>query len=183
MNGKDKIILSMLVRNESGVLTRISGLFARRSYNIDSLSVGETENPKISRITVTATGDEYVEEQILKQLEKLHDVIIVKSGKAESLVIRELLLIKVNVAQGERSELLEAVSIFRAKVVDLTPTSLTMEITGDSGKCEAFVEYLRPFGIAELCRTGFTAIARGSEVLEGNKNANPSEADENKEEF
>jgi acetolactate synthase-1/3 small subunit len=160
-----KIILSMLVRNESGVLTRISGLFARRGYNIDSLSVGETDDPHISRMTVMATGDEYVKDQILKQLEKLHDVIVVEAMDKHRLVARELLLIKVNVAQGSRSEIMEAVSIFRAKVVDLTPTSLTVEITGDRSKCDAFVEYLRPFGIAELCRTGITAIARGKDTL------------------
>lgn len=165
MKYDNKIILSLLVKNESGVLTRISGLFGRRGYNIDSLSVGETDNPQISRITVLATGDEYVKDQILKQLEKLHDVIIVEAMDNEHIVTRELLLIKVNVAQGARSELLEAVSIFRAKVVDLTPTSLTVEITGERSKCEAFVEYLRPFGIAELCRTGITAISRGSGTL------------------
>jgi len=160
-----KIVLSMLVRNEAGVLTRISGLFARRGYNIDSLSVGETEDAMVSRMTVMASGDAYVQDQILKQLEKLHDVIIVEAMDASRIVTRELILIKVNVAQGERSELLEAVTIFRAKVIDLTPTSLTVEITGDKSKCEAFVEYLRPYGIAELCRTGITAIGRGSAVL------------------
>lgn len=165
MKEEGKIILSMLVKNESGVLTRISGLFGRRGYNIDSLSVGETDNPQISRMTVMATGDDYVKDQILKQLQKLHDVIIVEAMDMSHIVVRELMLIKVNVAQGERSELLEAVSIFRAKVVDLTPISLTVEITGERSKCDAFVEYLRPFGIAELCRTGITAIARGGGVL------------------
>ena len=165
MKEDNKIILSMLVKNESGVLTRISGLFARRGYYIDSLSVGETDNPQIPRMTVMATGDDYIKEQILKQLEKVHDVVIVEALDHSHIVTRELLLIKVNVAQGARSELLEAVSIFRAKVVDLTPTSLTVEITGERSKCEAFVEYLRPFGIAELCRTGITAISRGSGIL------------------
>jgi acetolactate synthase-1/3 small subunit len=172
MTENGKIILSMLVHNESGVLTRISGLFARRGYNIDSLSVGETEDPQISRMTVMATGDEYIREQILKQLEKLHDVLIVEAMDASRLVTRELILIKVNVAQGARSELLEAVAIFRAKVIDLTPTSLTVEITGDKSKCEAFIEYLRPYGIAELCRTGITAIGRGSAILGSNGNRN-----------
>lgn len=162
MYEENKIILSMLVKNEAGVLTRISGLFARRGYNIDSLSVGETDSPNISRMTVMATGDDYVKDQILKQLQKLHDVIIVEAMDMSKIVVRELMLIKVNVAQGDRSELLEAVSIFRAKVIDLTPTSLTVEITGERSKCDAFIEYFRPFGIAELCRTGITAIARGS---------------------
>ncbi|HPD02259.1 MAG TPA: acetolactate synthase small subunit [Eubacteriales bacterium] len=161
----ETFIMSMLVKNEAGVLTRVSGLFARRGFNIDSLSVGETLDKSVSRITITATGDEYVKEQIQLQLQKLHDVLIVESMPHGVTVTRELLLIKVNVAQGERSEILEAISIFRAKVVDLTPTSLTVEITGERNKCNAFLEYLRPFGIAELCRTGITAISRGSSVL------------------
>lgn len=163
--GEHKFLLSMLVKNESGVLTRISGMFARRGYNIDSLSVGETDDAAVSRMTVMATGDEYMKEQVFKQLEKLHDVVIVKILDMPSTVMRELMMIKVNVAQGERSEILEAISIFRAKVVDLTPTSLTVEITGERNKCEAFVEYLKPFGIAELCRTGITAMERGSDTL------------------
>lgn len=161
----DRFILSMLVKNEAGVLTRVSGLFARRAFNIDSLSVGETNDPKISRITITAAGDDYTKEQLKLQLEKLHDVIIIKSMDMENTITRELMLIKVEVVQGKRSEVLEAATIFRAKVVDLTSVSLTLEVTGDSSKCNAFLEYLRPFGVSELCRTGITAIARGSEML------------------
>lgn len=161
----EKIILSLLVRNEAGVLTRVSGLFARRGFNIDSLSVGETLDPATSRITISATGDDYIQDQIIKQLEKLHDVLIIENMDLHNTVVRELLLIKVNVAQGERSEILEAISIFRAKVIDLTPISLTVEITGEHSKCEAFLEYLKPFGIAELCRTGMTAIGRGSQTI------------------
>lgn len=172
---QEKFILSMLVKNESGVLTRVSGMFGRRGYNIDTLSVGETENPQVSRITVTATGDEYIREQVIRQLEKLHDVIIVELMDMSKTVMRELLLIKVNVKQGDRSEILEAISIFRAKVVDLTPTSLTVEITGERSKCDAFVEYLKPFGIAELCRTGITAIARGVNTLSKKENNDKQE--------
>lgn len=161
----EKFILSMLVKNEAGVLTRISGLFARRGFNIDSLSVGETEDNKVSRITITATGDEYTKEQILRQLEKLHDVIIIEAMDMKHTVMRELLLIKINVKQNERTEIFSAISIFRAKVVDLTPSSLTVEITGEKSKCDAFIEYLKPFGIAELCRTGITAISRGNSTL------------------
>lgn len=161
----EKFILSLLVRNEAGVLTRVSGLFARRAFNIDSLSVGETMDPAKSRITITATGDDYVQNQIIKQLEKLHDVLVIEKMDMPNTVVREHLLIKVNVAQGDRSEILEAIAIFRAKVVDLTPTSLTVEITGDKSKCDAFIEYLKPFGVAELCRTGATAIARGSQTI------------------
>ncbi|HOO22415.1 MAG TPA: acetolactate synthase small subunit [Clostridia bacterium] len=165
MKDEKKFILSMLVRNEAGVLTRVSGLFARRGFNIDSLSVGETLDKDVSRITITATGDEYIREQIRLQLEKLHDVIIIEEMPDENTVVRELLLIKVNVEQGKRIEILEAATIFRAKVVDLTPTHLTLEITGDSSKCNAFLEYMKPFGVVELCRTGVTAIARGAQVL------------------
>lgn len=162
---EEKFLISMLVKNEAGVLTRVSGLFARRGFNIDSLSVGETLNPKISRITITATGDDYIQEQIKLQLEKLHDVIIVQSMDMKNTVMRELMLIKVSVPQGKRMEILEATTIFRAKVVDLTTDSLTLEATGDTTKCNAFLEYMIPFGVVELCRTGLTAIGRGRDIL------------------
>lgn len=170
----ERFIISMLVNNEAGVLTRISGLFARRGFNIDSLSVGETERKEISRITITATGDDYIKEQIVKQLEKLHDVIIVKVMEPRHTIARELILIKLNVPQGKRSVIMEAVNIFRAKVVDLTPDSLSVEITGDTSKCDAFIEYLKPFGISELCRTGITAMERGSELLYGELDEEPA---------
>lgn len=162
---EEKLIISMLVKNEAGVLTRISGLFARRGFNIDTLSVGETENESISRITVTATGDDYIKDQIYKQLEKLHDVIIVEIMDIKNIIMRELVLIKLNVAQGKRSVIMEAVNIFRAKVVDLSTESLSVEITGDKSKCDAFIEYLKPYGISELCRTGITAMGRGGKTL------------------
>ncbi|MDY0177404.1 MAG: acetolactate synthase small subunit, partial [Lentisphaeria bacterium] len=157
----DEFILSILVNNESGVLTRVSGLFARRGFNIDSLSVGVTQDPKLSRITISASGDDYIKNQILRQLEKLHDVKIVEIMPGNGTVMRELVLIKLNVSQEARVGLMEAVSVFRAKVVDFTNDSLTLEITGERNKCEAFIEYLRPYGVAELCRTGLTAISRG----------------------
>ena len=162
---EQKIIISLLVKNEAGVLTRVSGLFARRGFNIDTLSVGVTENDSVSRITVTATGDDYIKDQIVKQLDKLHDVIIVEILDDKNIITRELLIVKLNVEQGKRSVIMEAVNIFRAKVVDLSPDSLSVEITGDKNKCDAFVEYLKPFGIAEICRTGTTAIGRGSKAL------------------
>lgn len=160
-----QFILSILVNNEAGVLTRISGLFARRAFNIDSLSVGETDQHNFSRITITASGDEYIREQIVKQLEKLQDVGIVQLMDNATTVRRELLLIKLNLPHRERAGIMEAVHIFRAKVVDLCSDSITLEITGETAKCNAFVEYLRPFGIAELCRTGLTAISRGCQTL------------------
>ncbi|MDD4002968.1 MAG: acetolactate synthase small subunit [Clostridia bacterium] len=162
---EQNIIISMLVKNEAGVLTRVSGLFGRRGFNIDSLSVGETENKNISRITVTAHGDDYVKEQIFRQLEKLHDVIIVEVMDERDIITRELLLIKLSVKQGGRSAVMEAVNVFRAKIVDLTPESLSVEITGDKSKCDAFLEYLKPFGITEICRTGITAMGRGNNIL------------------
>ncbi len=164
-----KFILSLLVNNESGVLTRISGLFARRGFNIDSLSVGETVDPHISRVTILATGDGYIREQIVKQLEKLHDVKIVDLMDMGKTVIRELLLVKVRAAPGTRSQVLEAVTVFRAKVIDLTPTTMTMELTGEQSKLSAFIAFLEPLGIIELCRTGVTAIGRGDYVLTDNK--------------
>ena len=150
----EKFILSLLVRNEAGVLTRVSGLFARRAFNIDSLSVGETMDSSTSRITITATGDEHMQDQIFKQLEKLHDVLVIEKMDLANTVVREHLLIKVNVAQGSRSEILEAIAIFRAKVIDLTPTSLTVEITGDNSKCNAFIEYLKPFWHSRTVQDG-----------------------------
>ncbi|MFA6815219.1 MAG: acetolactate synthase small subunit [Lentisphaeria bacterium] len=161
----DEFILSMLVNNESGVLTRVSGLFARRAFNIDSLSVGVTAEPSISRITITARGDDYVKNQIMRQLEKLQDVKVVEMMPRDTTVMRELFLIKLNITQKERAGLMEAVAVFRAKVVDLNNDSVTFEITGECSKCNAFVEYLRPFGIAELCCTGLTAISRGCKTL------------------
>lgn len=167
---KDHFLLSMLVNNEAGVLTRVSGLFARRGFNIDSLSVGETENPGISRITIMANGDDYFKDQVVLQLEKLHDVKIVELMDMSRTVMRELLLVKFKAEQGSHSKILEAVSIFRAKVVDLSASSISVEITGEKTKLDAFIEYLTPYGISELCRTGVTAIGRGNYILKQNNN-------------
>ena len=161
----DQFILGVIVSNHFGVLTRVSSLFSRRGFNIDSLTVGETDNPLFSRMTITATGDSYAKEQIIKQLMKLHDVKIVELMQKSNTVIRELLLIKVNVKNGNRAEILEAVSVFRAKVIDFTPESISVEITGEGSKLNAFIEYVDSFGILEMCRTGITAIGRGNAVL------------------
>ena len=160
-----RLILSMLVANESGVLTRISGLFARRGFNIDSLSVGETQDPRISRITIQAKGDAYVREQIVHQLEKLHDVKTVELMDISQTVLRELLLVKVKADPLTRGQVLDAVTVFRAKVIDLTPATMTMELTGEKSKLDAFITYMEPLGIIEVCRTGVTAIGRGGYVL------------------
>ena len=160
-----RLILSLLVSNESGVLTRISGLFARRGFNIDSLSVGETQDARISRITIQAAGDEYVRDQIVHQLEKLHDVKRVELMDETRTVLRELLLVKVRAEPATRGQVLDAVTVFRAKVIDLTPATMTMELTGEKGKLDAFIDFLEPLGIIEVCRTGVTAIGRGESVL------------------
>ena len=161
----EKFILGVLVSNHFGVLTRVAGLFARRGYNIDSLTVGETEDPGISRMTIASRGDTYIREQIVKQLAKLHDVKQIKVLSDDSNVVRELMLIKISIPQERHNEIMEAVNIYRAKVVDLCADSITTEITGESSKLDAFIEYLRPYGITELCRTGITAIGRGVACL------------------
>ncbi|NLL45987.1 MAG: acetolactate synthase small subunit [Clostridiales bacterium] len=167
-----KFILSILVNNEAGVLTRVASLFSRRGFNIDSLSVGETESSKVSRITISAKGDDYVKEQIVKQLMKLHDVITVELMDLENTVMRELLLVKVASERGELNEIMQAMSIFRAKVIDLSPGSVTLELTGQGSKIDAFIEFLIPYGITELCRTGITAIGRGDYILKNNLKEN-----------
>lgn len=162
-------ILGALVSNQFGVLTRVAGLFARRGFNIDSLTVGETEIRGLSRMTIVAKGDDYIKGQIVKQLMKLHDVREVGVLSDEPNVARELMLIKIGVEQEKHAEVMEAVKVYRAKIVDLCAQAITVEITGESGKLDAFIEYLRPYGITELCRTGITAIGRGSRALSTKK--------------
>ena len=164
--GTNRHVISILVENHSGVLSRVSGLFSRRGYNIDSLSVGVTEDPKYSRITVVAFGDDNVIYQIHKQLEKLVDVLEVTELIPENSVYRELTLIKVSVEiPSVRSEIISIAEIFRANVIDVSHTSLTMELTGDQSKIEAFAQLLAPYGIKEIVRTGLTGIQRGADVL------------------
>ncbi|KPU46272.1 acetolactate synthase small subunit [Oxobacter pfennigii] len=156
-----KHTLAVLVENHAGVLSKVSGLFSRRGFNIDSLAVGITEDPKISRMTIVVDGDEYIVEQVSKQLNKLIDVIKVQDIKEDS-VVRELALIKVNATSEIRSEITEIVNIFRAKVVDISKNTMTIEISGDSTKVAAIQNMLQPFGIQEMVRTGAIAIDRGS---------------------
>ncbi len=137
----------MLVNNDPGVLTRVSGLFARRSFNIDSLSVAETQDPKISRITISATGDDYLKEQIVRHLEKLHDVKVVRVDGPGATVVRELMLIKVGANHEERNHIQEAVNVFRAKVVDLAQDSMIVELTGEKSKIDAFLNFLEPYRV------------------------------------
>ena len=159
---EQKHIISVLVENRFGVLARISGLFSGRGFNIDSLTVAETDEPAISRMTIVSTGDEQILEQINKQLNKLIDVIKVSDFTGEEYVERELALIKVKAEGKVRSEIVSLVNIFRARTVDVSSDMMTIEITGDADKLMAFVDMLRPYGIQELVRTGKVAILRGN---------------------
>ena len=160
-----KHTLSVLVENRPGVLTRVAGLFARRGFNIHSLAVGPTEHPDVSRMTVVVDVEELPLEQVTKQLNKLVNIIkIVELDNAAS-VQRELLLVKVRADMQSRSHVLEAVQLFRAKVVDVAPDALTIEVTGNPDKLEAFTRVLEPFGIRELVQSGLVAIGRGSRSI------------------
>ena len=158
-------VIGVIVANVSGVLSRVSGMFTRRGFNIDSLTVGETESSGFSRITIAFHGDDDMKERILQQLQKLHDVREVEVLDTKDSVIRELLLIKVRNKAEIRQDIMTAVEIFRSKIVDYSPTSLTCELTGETSKIDAFIELLKPFGIMEMCRTGIVAIERGENCL------------------
>ena len=162
---EQQYVIGVIVANVSGVLSRVSGLFTRRGFNIDCLTVGETESSGFSRITVAFHGDEDMKERILQQLQKLHDVREVEVLDTKDSVIRELLLIKVRNKAEIRQDIMTAVEIFRSKIVDYSPTSLTCELTGETSKIDAFIELLKPFGIMEMCRTGIVAIERGDNCL------------------
>jgi acetolactate synthase-1/3 small subunit len=156
-----KMVLSLLVDNTSGVLSRVSGMFSRRGYNIDSLSVGVTENPKYSRMTVAVSGDDRILSQIKKQLNKLEDVVDITELKDGESVCRELVLVKVKADMNERQQIIPIADVFRAKVVDVSPESLMIELTGNNSKIEAFINLLSGFTIQELVRTGLTGLVRG----------------------
>ncbi len=157
--------ISVLVQNEFGVLARVSGLFSGRGFNIESLSVAETIDPTVSRITLTTTGDDAVVEQIIKQLNKLVPVIEVVDFRKGDYVGRELALIKVAADDATRGEVMNIVEIFRAKIVDVGPTEYIIEMTGDDDKIRAIIDLLRPIGIKEIARTGKTALFRGARLL------------------
>lgn len=157
--------LSVLVENKPGVLARISGLFARRGFNIDSLAVGETEEPEVSRMTIVVAADGRPLEHVTKQLHKLINVLRIAELPRETSVARELALIKVAIPAGRRAEALEIVEIFRAKVIDLDAEAIVVEATGAPDKVAALQELLTPFGIVEIARTGIVALGRGSSGL------------------
>lgn len=152
--------ISVLVDNEFGVLSRVAGLFSGRGFNIESLCVAETLDPKVSRMTIVTTGDDQVIEQITKHLNKLINVIKVHDLTGEEFLDRELALIKVNASDEDRAEILSIVDIFRGKIVDVSPKTYTIEVTGDDEKIKAIMELLKPFGIKEIARTGKIAMAR-----------------------
>ncbi|MBU0579984.1 MAG: acetolactate synthase small subunit [Candidatus Margulisbacteria bacterium] len=154
-------VLSIIVENKPGVLARVSALFARRGYNIDSLAVGETEDPTVSRITLVVSGDETILEQITKQLNKLIDVVKIIDLTSSSFVDRELLLLRINVTPTTRPEIMQIVDIFRARIVDVSDRTIIIEATGDEGKVKAIGDLLRRFGIKEMVRTGKVALSRG----------------------
>jgi acetolactate synthase I/III small subunit len=160
-----KHTIAVIVENKSGVLTRIAGLFSRRSFNIDSLSVGATDNPDYSRMTITVHGDRDVLEQVIKQLSKLINVIRVSELDANESVERELAVIKVSADKENRSEIMQIVNIFRAKIIDVSHRSMIIEVTGDEEKIDAIVQLLRQFGIKEIARTGKVSMVRGARVV------------------
>ena len=164
-----KHTVAVLVENKSGVLTRVAGLFSRRGFNIESLAVGVTENADTSRMTIVVSGDDKVLEQVMKQLNKLIDVIRVSDIPQEDSVNRELALIKVGVDSSTRAEVMQIVDIFRAKIVDVGVKSLIVEVTGDESKISAIEQLLRQFGIKEMVRTGKVAMNRGAKVVQSEK--------------
>ncbi len=154
-------VISALVQNVPGVLSHISGMLASRGYNIDSLAVGETENTKLSRMTFVVVGDKRVQEQVLKQLQKIVTVVHAQDITESEHVERDLMLIKVEALPGARSKIIEMVNIFRGKVVDVSDTSMMIEVSGNESKLAGFVDTMRPFGIIELVRSGIIAMPRG----------------------
>lgn len=158
-------VLSVLVSNQSGVLSRVSGLFSRRGFNIDSLSVGETFNPEVSRMTLVAQGDALIIDQITKQLNKLHDVLFIKELDSEFSVNKELALIKVKAINKTRVEIMGIVDMFEAKVIDAATEAMTVEITGDMTEINTFINLLEPYGIKELTRTGLIALQKGNQDI------------------
>ncbi len=164
--GRARHVLSALVQNQPGVLAHVSGMIASRGFNIDSLAVGETEDPHLSRITVVVNGDDRTLEQIRKQLEKIVTVVKVLDLSREDFVERDLMLIKVDAPPAQRAELQSLVQIFRGRIVDVSPDQLMVEISGQEKKIEAFIDAVRPYGIRELARTGRIALARGDDLAD-----------------
>ncbi len=161
---KNKFVIAVYVDNQAGVLTRVTGMFTRRGFNIDALTVGETERPEYSRITICISGDKFVEQQMINQLKKLLVVKKVEVLDADP-IKRELMLIKVKNESKNRTEIMTAVDVFRASVIDYSTEGMCIEVTGNPSKIDAFVKLMQPFGILEMCRTGIVALDRGTATL------------------
>ena len=161
---ENKFIIAVYVDNQAGVLTRVSAMFTRRGFNIDALTVGETERPEYSRITISMRGDNNAKEQLINQLKKL---LVVKKVEVleDEPIKRELMLIKVENKSENRSDIMTAVDVFRASVIDYSPEAMCIEVTGQPTKIDAFVKLMQPFGILEMCRTGIVALERGASTL------------------
>ena len=161
----NKFVIAVYVENKFGVLTRVTSMFTRRGFNIDALTVGETECPEYSRITISLSGDGYAKEQFINQLKKLYNVKKVEVLEENEAIKRELSLIKVKNDPETRGDVLSAVDVYRAKVIDYTLDEMCIEITGDPNKIDAFVKLISNFGIIEMCRTGIVALERGNDTL------------------
>ena len=160
----NKFVIAVYVDNRFGVLTRVTSMFTRRGFNIDALTVAETERSEYSRITICLSGDGYAREQLINQLRKLHNVKKVDVLE-DDCIKRELMLIKVGYTKDTRSDIITAADVYRAKVIDYTPEEMCIEVTGDPSKIDAFIRLMIPFGIIEICRTGIVALERGNTTL------------------
>lgn len=160
-----KFVIAVYVENRFGVLTRVTSMFTRRGFNIDALTVGETESPEYSRITITMSGNGYARDQMINQLRKLFNVKKVEVLEKSTSIDRELMLLKVKNSAENRQEIMSVVDIFRCKIIDYAVDALCIEVTGEPSKIDAFVQIMKPFGIIELCRTGIVALDRGSSSL------------------
>ena len=162
----NKFVIAVYVENKFGVLTRVTSMFTRRGFNIDALTVGETESPEYSRITISLSGDGYAREQLINQLRKLYNVKKVDVLQ-DDCIKRELMLLKVSYNKESRADILAAADVYRAKVIDYTTDEMCIEVTGDPTKIDAFIKLMIPFGIIEMCRTGIVALERGNTTLLG----------------
>lgn len=165
MEKTNRFVIAVYVDNKYGVLTRVTSMFTRRGFNIDALTVGETESPEYSRITICMSGDGYAKEQLINQLRKLINVKKVEEIEESSSIKRELALIKIKNNSETRGDVLSAVDVYRAKIIDFTASEMCIEITGAPEKINAFIEYIKPYGILEMCRTGIVALERGEGTL------------------
>lgn len=162
---KNSFVIAVYVENKYGVLTRVTSMFTRRGFNIDTLTVGETEDPNYSRITISLSNEKTDREQLINQLKKLYNVRKVEVISSDVAIKRELMLIKVKNTPDTRAEIRDTASVFRAKIIDYSAEAMCLEITGDTNKVDAFIDNMKPFGIIEMCRTGIVALERGPESM------------------